>query len=429
MAARREPMGKAAVLRALRALARRGVVRKVDVVARAPHVAAAAVRWWGTFTEARRAAGFGRPPRPRQWSRARVLAEIRTLAQHGQRMTVEALRQAGRHALVSAAVSYVGRWARARELAGVAAPRRLPVDRDVWTARGVLAEIRRRHRAGQAVAASRVPPSLRRAGMTRFGSWRAAIERAGLRYAEVRLRATYDDHELGAALRDLARRAPRLTAEAFRRSKLGAGAVRRWGSVAAAVAAAGLAAWPRAARHPLPSRAEVLTTLRARARTARVLVGERRLATAARRHFGSWHAALVAAGVSHLRAQQPWSAAKVIAALRRRQRQGASLSAHAIAASDGPLARAAARYFGSLVKARAAAGIHLVLRRRWTRATVLAELQRVAGRRRTLRQVDVPARVVFAAAARFGSWRAACAAAGLVPNRSGAAAPERGRPR
>lgn len=425
MAVRHPRRSKAQVITALRALARRGFVRKADVVAAAPDIAAAAVRAWGTFAQARRAAGIGAPPRPRQWSRVRVLAEIRTLAQRGQRMTVEALRQARRHDLVSAAVCYVGRWARARELAGVRAPCRLPAHRDAWTARAVVAEIRARRRAGLPLAASRVPADLRRAGMSRFGNWGAAIERAGLRYADVRLRPTYTDDELRAEVRRLAQRAPRLTAEAFRRSKLGNVAIRRWGSVAAAVAAAGLAGWPAVARYPLPTRAEVLAALRARARTATVLVGDRRLAKAARRHFGTWHAALVAAGVSHLQAQQRWTAAKVVAALRRRQRTGASLSSQAIATSDVPLARAARRYFGTMVKAREAAGIHLVLRRRWTREAVLTELRRHAGRRTALRQLDVPARLVFAAAAQFGSWRAACAAAGLVPNRSGAAAPRR----
>ena len=69
----------------------------------------------------------------------------------------------------------------------------------------------------------------------------------------------------------------------------------------------------------------------------------------------------------NLQAQQRWTAAKVVAALRRRQRTGASLSSQAIATSDVPLARAARRYFGTMVKAREAAGIHIRRHRYFTK--------------------------------------------------------------
>jgi len=66
-----------------------------------------------------------------------------------------------------------------------------------WTADLVVAEILDRRRHGTPLAFSRVPEPLRRAGITYFGSWREAIEVAGLRYADIRLVAAYSDEELG----------------------------------------------------------------------------------------------------------------------------------------------------------------------------------------------------------------------------------------
>jgi hypothetical protein len=54
-----------------------------------------------------------------------------------------------------------------------------------WTPEKVLAEIRQRHDADQSLRERSVPPRLTLAARRYFGSWRAAIEKAGFDYEEV----------------------------------------------------------------------------------------------------------------------------------------------------------------------------------------------------------------------------------------------------
>lgn len=61
-------------------------------------------------------------------------------------------------------------------------------DRDQhWTRKRVIAEIRRRHRRGQSLRRHKVPHALHDAGWRLFGTWRTAIEKAGLNYDKIRL--------------------------------------------------------------------------------------------------------------------------------------------------------------------------------------------------------------------------------------------------
>jgi hypothetical protein len=53
-----------------------------------------------------------------------------------------------------------------------------------WTEESVLAEIRRRYRAGESLRCKDIPVRLVLAARRLFGSWEAAIAKAGLRYEE-----------------------------------------------------------------------------------------------------------------------------------------------------------------------------------------------------------------------------------------------------
>src|SRR5205814_4582153 len=55
-----------------------------------------------------------------------------------------------------------------------------------WTTRKVLVEIRRRRRSGRSLRKRDVPVPLYEAGNRLFGTWQAAVEKAGFNYARFR---------------------------------------------------------------------------------------------------------------------------------------------------------------------------------------------------------------------------------------------------
>ena len=105
------------------------------------------------------------------------------------------------------------------------------------------------------------------------------------------------------------------------------------------------------------SKAQIVQRIQARHRASLTLVGGENafplLFSAARRHFGSWHDALLAAGLQST-PRRKWSRAVLIEAIRARQRQG-TLS-H-VWKDDKSLFAAGVRWFGNWQNALAAAGI------------------------------------------------------------------------
>jgi hypothetical protein len=81
----------------------------------------------------------------------------------------------------------------------------VPKRRQTWTRESIVAEIHRLDRSGHALSWSQAPRLLVKSADYHFGSWRAAIEAAGLDYGTVRIsRAPYSDAELVDRLRALA---------------------------------------------------------------------------------------------------------------------------------------------------------------------------------------------------------------------------------
>jgi hypothetical protein len=225
-------------------------------------------------------------------------------------MSCIAVIRAGRNDLVVAANRYAGSWARARELAGIRFERHRPRTTQAWDAASVVETILERHRRGQPLASSKVPRALISAAGRIFGSWRDAIEAAGLDYDAIVLARRYSDEEILDWLRHLARTRPRMTL--FDLDKHGEHAVacrRRWGSYEAAAAAAGITGWPVRLRHRSLSRAEVLQALRAHQaaklplhiRAVRKSDGGHTLILSVLHHFATWDQALVAARVPRVR--------------------------------------------------------------------------------------------------------------------------------
>jgi hypothetical protein len=101
-----------------------------------------------------------------------------------------------------------------------------------------------------------------------------------------------------------------------------------------------------------------------------------------KRLFGSWNAALIAADIdpNATRAYRAWTRETIAQALRKRHQAGMPMSSAALQAEEPALHAAAFRYFGSFDAALQAAKLKpetVRLRRKWTPDTIRAEVKRL----------------------------------------------------
>jgi hypothetical protein len=136
----------------------------------------------------------------RKWSRELIIMRIRALRAQGSDLT-PGMVSARDGPLVSAAERYFGSWPAAVAAAGVdyaqvrasgRQRRRWRISK--WSCEKIVAEILWLHRAGEGLSwavAERKYPQLCAAAAKKcyFGSWRAALEAAGLDYDEIKARA------------------------------------------------------------------------------------------------------------------------------------------------------------------------------------------------------------------------------------------------
>jgi lambda repressor-like predicted transcriptional regulator len=244
----------------------------------------------------------GRPPRPggrrsprAVWSRGKVVGELRRLDRAGASTGWAELLEGGRGALVRAAASHAGGLGQARAAAGVVPPaRQSPVPR--WDRAAIVAAIRRRARAKQALASSKAPQRLVAAARWHFRSWRAALAAAGVDPDAVRLvRAPLTRDDVLARIRELARGGIAVRPSTLR-AVVKLDTVRAlFGSVAAAVAAAGIGQEVVHGNRKW-SRATIVAALKARASRGETRL-TRGLARAVQLYFGGARAARAAAGL------------------------------------------------------------------------------------------------------------------------------------
>jgi hypothetical protein len=150
---------------------------------------------------------------------------------------------------------------------------------------------------------------------------------------------------------------------------------------------------------------------------------ESSLYQAAARIFGSWRNAVMAAGVSPQKAcaHDQWAPARIISIIRDLSRRRRPLSREELKQRYGQLVAAARRRFGSWTKAVVAAGVDPAKLRRvvpWSRERVIEAILMRALKNEPLGARSVQPRSLADAGARmFGSWGAALASAGLDPTR------------
>jgi hypothetical protein len=272
----------------------------------------AAVRIMGSWDAALLASGEdpGRHRKVGVWNDVRVIAEIREFAASGQASSKHAKQDAP--SLHDAAIRGFGSWGRALRSAGLDPHEHS--ERDVWSVNLAEGWVRDRVQSGRPFGTRSAP-----SGLVHFVSretglrWPEYVESLGLTYPKRRYESRWTDRDVIEAIRRRRRERLALNAKAVARD-VGQGLVKQ-----------------------------------------------------ARQRFGSWDAALRAAGLKpeQIRLNRTWTKQAVVAAIRERARAGRSLSRRDTIADDSRLVKAAARLFPtSWGRALVAAGFEPALARR-----------------------------------------------------------------
>src|SRR5689334_16229570 len=244
----------------------------------------------------------------------------------------------------------------------------------IWDKDEILRAIRKIHKQKKDLsynAMTRRMQSLVSAAAYHFGSYRAAVERAGIDYATVIRRPRWTRPLIIGLIKNAKRRGDDLhwSAVTRRRDEVGRAAFaslqpRLFGSWDRALHAAGLDA-DDVSIYRAWDRNTIVFELKERARdheplnSGAIQKDEPGLHAAAVRHFGTYDTALRAAGVepSRVRRRQTWTKDQVTAALRSMKRSGKGVTDSEVRRDNSALYGAAQRLFGSYTKARTAAGV------------------------------------------------------------------------
>jgi hypothetical protein len=246
----------------------------------------------------------------------------------------------------------------------------------VWDKDEILQAIRKLHKQKKDLsynAMTRRTQPLVSAAAYHFGSYRAAVERAGIDYATVIRRPRWTRPLIIALIKQARRKDEDLhwSAVTKRRDELGRAAFaslqpRLFGSWDRALHAAGLDA-DEVNRYRKWNKNTIVFELRGRAKeherlnSGAVQRDDPGLHAAAVRHFSNYDTALRAAKLDPdaVRARRSWNDQEVLRGLKAAKRAGGHLSDSAVRRENPALYGAAVRIFGSFTAAREAAGIKL----------------------------------------------------------------------
>lgn len=246
----------------------------------------------------------------------------------------------------------------------------------VWNKESILAALKKLSKQDKDLsynALARSNQSLVSAAAYHFGSYRKAVEKAGIDYAEVTRRPRWSKQLIISLIKKAYRDKADLhwSAVTKRRDELGRAAFaslqpRLFGSWDRALHAAGLDA-EEISRYRTWNKSSIVFDLKALAKEGEALnsgalqQADPGLHAAAVRHFGSYEKALKAASVdpSSVRRRRSWTREQVLKELRGVKKSGASLADSSVRRENPALYGAALRLFGTFTSARDAAGIKL----------------------------------------------------------------------
>ena len=367
-----------------------------------PALYAAAKRVYKTWTNACREAGHPRETITRL-STNEVIARISSHDAQGE--SLPKLREQDRVLLYSAKRQF-GSWTNALVTAGIKTrcPQR-------WDRQKVLIAIQKRQTEGHGLSRTwREDKALFRAAVTHWGNWRTAVKAAGFKPTKGE---RWSKQRVIERLRAWHKRSDGTGLKNTDQALLGA-AMRFFGSQESAFEAAGI---------PLPptrwTKSRVIDAIQDRYVACGVSAcagfGDRRLASAARRHFGSWDIAVRAAGLAEripTKTQAHKSRDEVIDEIRAWHKSGRRLGeVHRV---NIPLLYSARMYFDTWNKAILAANLKPE-RPRYTKSQILEMIRRrkEAGLSLSSGHPDVR-NLAMLTRRHFGTWRKGLAAAGVV---------------
>lgn len=269
-----------------------------------PDLTAAAVRHFGCWGKALTAAGIDHEAvaNRRTWTVERVIKAIHRLDRQGVALNYASIHKVD-GGLPQAARKIFGSWTDALRAAGYD-PEQIRAHRSPWTRDEIIDLIRRRAADGLPVASYNVAPlSAEFASRRIFGSWKEALRAAGVPNPSAEIpvwtKVTVIERIL---LRQWAGEALYCFAAAHQVPRLYEAARRLFGGWYEALDEAGIDSGTVRRRRRPYSKADIVAHLKRYASTGqesdRVLDHPDSLVKAARRLFGSWPAALKAAGVS-----------------------------------------------------------------------------------------------------------------------------------
>lgn len=368
-----------------------------------PALYAAGKRLFGTWTAARAAAGHPIPRKIVLSAKDVIEAMQKHVAGGGSLPKLAAdnplLQRSARH--------HFGKWADAVDAAGLKSKRR-----QRWDKRSVIAAMQKRHADGFELRKTwREDKSLFRGACLHFGGWRNAMRVAG--FEPIKAERWTKQRIIG-RLRAWAERSGE-TDLGTSDQALSSAACRFFGSHDAAFEAAGIES---PARRWTKERvvAAIQDRFIAGEASDRIGFGDEKLASAAYRHFGSWPAAVEAAGLIDKVTFKPqlrrWNQQRVIAEIRAWHDSGHRLAE--VSRKYQALFNAARTHFGTWNKAIIAADLEPE-RRFYTKAEILDMIRQrhEAGESLSSGHPDVR-NLAMLTIRHFGTWRKGLAAAGVV---------------
>lgn len=251
----------------------------------------------------------------------------------------------------------------------------------VWNKDEILRELRRLQKSGGDLSyngLSKKMQALVSAAAYHFGSYRRAVELAGIEYGDVLRRPRWTRAKIIALIKAARRRGEDLfwSAVTHRRDELGKAAFaslqpRLFGKWQRALQAAGLDA-DDVARYRRWDKNSIAFELKSRAQDGQALSSgvlqteDPGLHAAAVRHFGGYDAALRAAKLdpAKFRQRQSWSKKKVIADIKSAAARGQNLADSQVRHDFPALYGAAIRLFGTFTTARKLAGVKFKSKKR-----------------------------------------------------------------
>lgn len=329
----------------------------------------AAALWFGSWNKAVAAGGIDYESHLPHvlWSEEKVIDAIRERVSQGKAINSVTV-QKDDSRLHQAARLYFGKWTDAVDAAGYDYEMHTTRRMRKWDDEMVLETIQERYEEGKRLDLKAVrgeDNGLMDAGIRRFGSWKRAIEAAGIDYGEICLTPPWTEEKVLKGIVELQAGGADLlsTKVAKEHNRLFRWGVRFFGGWEKAVRAAGIMNYEDYRMSTKWDEKKVIKRVKERIKQGEpinagaVQRDDAGFFQAAKRVFGTWDKAVEAAGINYEkhRGMRRWSRDIIVKAIQDRARQGKEINSQAVKSGDGGLYSAAARHFGSWSEAVKAA--------------------------------------------------------------------------